>query len=440
MPSNALRGFLVPISDIVERPVEREPSRTWVKCTRANCTSPRFVQRADPDDTTCVACKKRDREYNHSKAGKKAKERFDENHPGAKAESRKRSDEKLGEVHVAERQHRYKTGESGRAASKRYKDNNPEKIKESMAGWNNSDTGTTSKAMYRDDNRDALNEKNLERKEERRNDPELRAYDQQVSAEWRTNNAEHIAEYNAAYYQANKEEIRSKHAERREMRRNDPELHAHDLQLAAAYRCSAAGKASRLRWLLNPKRLMCNARYRKTHRAELKAKQDEWNHSPMGLLARALCKMVKGEHWDPQSFPALGSFASNEEAMAHFEDRFEPWMSWENQGAHVKGNAYNDTWNIGHGLPRKIFDPSNEEDLRRCWSPYNLFPQCARQNTELRDALIYTDKELEEMRHLWPVAANNDLEQLKSLFKFIDHDFINSKMSEEATTSQCISD
>jgi hypothetical protein len=392
MPSNALRGFLVPISTIVERPVEREPPRTWVKCTRANCTSPRFVQRADPDDTTCVACKKRDREYNNSKAGKEAKQRYEDARPGDKAartkkseekhgkdnhnkrtkksedklgpenhaKRRKKSDAKLGKEHVNERNRRSdaKLGkEHVNERNRQWKKKNPEKIKESMDVWNKSDAAKECKAAYK-------------------------LTDKGIAAEER-------------------------------------------------YNRSAARRASRLRERQNGKKLEANARYRANHRAELKAKQKIWNHSPMGLLARALCKMVKGTHWDPQSFPKLGSFATNEEARAHFEERFEPWMSWENQGAHVKGNAYDATWNIGHALPRKIFDESNEEDLRRCWSPDNLFPQCARQNTELRDALIYTDAELLEMRHLWPVGANDDLEQLKGLFQFVDHDFINSKMANE---------
>ena len=205
---------------------------------------------------------------------------------------------------------------------------------------------------------------------------------------------------------------------------------------AARYRRSAAGRASRLRERQNGKKLASNARYRANHREELTAQAGrEAAATPMGLLSRALRKMVKGEHWNPTSFPALGSFASNEEAMAHFEERFDPsWMSWENQRPLTSQGqrVQRATWNIGHALPRKIFDQSDEEDLRRCWSPDNLFPQCARQNTELRDALIYTDDELLEMRHLWPVGADDDLAQLKGLFQFVDHDFIRSKQAAEA--------
>ena len=254
---------------------------------------------------------------------------------------------------------------------------------------------------------------------------------------------------NKRYRAEHQEEIRTKslaywhhpdkhehHLEVKAERRADPVKHAHDLEVAAAYRRSAAGRASRLRERQNGKKLASNARYRANNAEALKVKHDAWNHSTVGLLTRSLYKMVKGEHWDPQSFTKLGSFASNEEARAHFKARFDvSWMSWENQGRHVKGNAYNETWNIGHALPRKIFDPSDEEDLRRCWSPDNLFPQCARQNTELRDALIYTDDELLAMRHLWPAGADDDLEQLKGLFQFVDHDFINSKRASEAGPS-----
>ena len=297
------------------------------------------------------------------------------------------------------------------------------------------------KARYRDANREDLNKKDTERKEQRRNDPELHAHDLQVNADWRAEHQEERAEYNAEYRADNAEKIKDDKDEWNrsvEAKESKATYKLTDKGVASEerYRRSAAKRASRLRERENGKKLASNARYRAKHRAELRRKGREVAATPMGLLRRSLQKMVKGEHWDPQSFPKLGSFASNEEAMAHFTARFDTsWMSWENRGAHKKGNAYNETWNIGHALPRKIFDPSDEADLRRCWSPDNLFPQCARQNAELRDALVYTDDELLAMRHLWPVGANDDLAQLKGLFQFVDHDFINSKMAAEAGPS-----
>ena len=308
-----------------------------------------------------------------------------------------------------------------RRATKRYREGHQEELRvKSLEYWHRPDKhehNLNVKAERRND--PELHGHDLEvaadRREERRNDPEKHAHDQQVGAEYRAEHQEERAEYNAEYYQEHMKERK---------------------EYSAKYRRSAAGRASRLRERESGKKLQSNKRYRANHRAELKGKKKLWNASPMGLLTRALYKMVKGVHWDPRSFAKLGSFQSNEEAMAHFAERFDPsWMSWENQGRHVKGNAYNETWNIGHALPRKIFDQSEEQDLRRCWHPDNLFPQCARQNTELRDALIYTDDELLEMRHLWPAGAEDDLEQLKGLFQYVDHDFINSKLVAEAGPS-----
>ena len=138
---------------------------------------------------------------------------------------------------------------------------------------NKSQAGQQHQADYRDANREDLIKKATERKEQRRNDPELHAHDQQVAAEYRANNVESIAEYNAEYraehqeerkeynaeyYQEHKEQYAERKAERRadpmkhahdlevaadrrEERRNDPELHAHDQQVAAEYRADNAG-------------------------------------------------------------------------------------------------------------------------------------------------------------------------------------------------------
>ena len=232
------------------------------------------------------------------------------------------------------------------------------------------------------------------------------------NAEYRADHAKQIAKSNAEY--------RAEHAEKIKEDKDEWNNSDSGRGSKSRYNRSALGVASRARERASGKKKLANARYREKHAVKLKEKQDEWNHSPMGLLCRALYKMVTGAHWNPQSFPALGSFQSNEEARAHFESFFAAsgWMTWENRGAHAKENGYDQVWNIGHWLPRAVFDPTNEEDLRRCWNPDNLFPQCAKKNTEYRDVLIYTDEELLERRHLWPVGANDDLAQLKDLFRY----------------------
>ena len=231
-------------------------------------------------------------------------------------------------------------------------------------------------------------------------------------ATYRAEHKEQIAESDARY--------RAEHAEQIKAYSDAWNNSDAGRESKARYRASAAGVAARARERASGKKKLANARYREKHIEEIRRKGREAAATPMGLLCRSLHKMVAGAHWNPQSFPALGSFQSNEEARAHFESFFEAsgWMTWENRGAHQKGNEYDQVWNIGHWLPRAIFDPINEEDLRRCWHPDNLFPQCAKANTEYRDVLIYTDEELLERRHLWPVSANDDLDQLKGLFRY----------------------
>jgi hypothetical protein len=260
--------------------------------------------------------------------------------------------------------------------------------------WNDSENATVCKAAWRFEHKEQIAES---------------------GATYRANHKEQIAESDAIYRDSHREELREKSLEYWH-----GEKHDHHLEVKVRYRASAAGAASRARERASGKKKLANARYREKHIEEIRRKGREAAATPMGLLSASLRKMVAGDHWDPVSFSKLGSFQSNEEARAHFESFFEAsgWMTWENRGAHKKENEYDQVWNIGHWLPRAIFDPTNEEDLRRCWHPDNLFPQCAKANTEYRDVLIYTDDELLERLHLWPVSANDDLDQLKNLFRY----------------------
>lgn len=293
--------------------------------------------------------------------------------------------------------------------------------------WNDSENATVCKAAWRDEHREEIHESGaLYRADHKEQIAES-------NATYRAEHKEQIAESGATYRAEHREEIREKsleywhgekhdhHLELKAVRSADPVLHAHDLKVRSEYKLTAAGIAANARYRASNARKLANARYREAHIEELRRKGREAAATPMGLLSASLRKMIAGDHWDPVSFPKLGSFQSNEEARAHFESFFEAsgWMTWENRGAHQKENGYDQVWNIGHWLPRAVFDPTNEVDLRRCWHPDNLFPQCAKANTEYRDVLIYTDDELLERRHLWPVAANDDLDQLKGLFRYI---------------------
>jgi hypothetical protein len=75
-------------------------------------------------------------------------------------------------------------------------------------------------------------------------------------------------------------------------------------------------------------------------------------------------------------------FENSKDVRDHFESLWEPWMNWDNYGPCTK-SAKN--WNIGHRIPLSYYDANDPEDVRRCWSKDNLFPQDAIENTSLND-------------------------------------------------------
>jgi hypothetical protein len=136
----------------------------------------------------------------------------------------------------------------------------------------------------------------------------------------------------------------------------------------------------------------------------------------MNRLSNSMYHMLLNDHRGPKSIPKLGVFADNGDVEAHFRSTFEPWMNMSNHGKYRMGDQYDQKWNIGHRLPKTIFDPSNDADLKRCWDRRNLFAQCARANIEAKDRLVLSDEELLQLKELWPQAAGGDLDALKALF------------------------
>ena len=76
-----------------------------------------------------------------------------------------------------------------------------------------------------------------------------------------------------------------------------------------------------------------------------------------------------------------------EELKLCLENKFEPWMTWENHGMYRK-KLWNDNdqstwrWNIDHIIPHSTFlYVSMEEDgFKKCWALDNLRPYSAKQN------------------------------------------------------------
>ena len=59
--------------------------------------------------------------------------------------------------------------------------------------------------------------------------------------------------------------------------------------------------------------------------------------------------------------------------MLHLEQRFEPWMNWDNYGVVT---SKRDTWNIDHIVPDSAFVYTSVYDIefQKCWALDNLQP------------------------------------------------------------------
>ena len=149
-----------------------------------------------------------------------------------------------------------------------------------------------------------------------------------------------------------------------------------------------------------------------------KARKKRFRDSPKGVASALrdhskiinkvlvkIRKMLVDSTIESNTVREVSGFASNLDCRAHFENAWEPWMSWDNYGAHSSGNPYDARWQIGHRIARSLYSESIE-DVKRCWSHENIFPQCARKNIEARAALPNPNA-LWQLRHIWPLAWNN---------------------------------
>ena len=125
------------------------------------------------------------------------------------------------------------------------------------------------------------------------------------------------------------------------------------------------------------------------------------NAKPMNMMARSMNMMVKNKSASPVSIPSLGSFLSNNDVRVHLRKQFDGWMSWDNHGMHCAGDGRGMHWNIGHKVPKAAYDPANQNDMKNCWCPENIFPQDAFDNVS--DGAKEPDAQLlDQLRHLWP--------------------------------------
>lgn len=115
-------------------------------------------------------------------------------------------------------------------------------------------------------------------------------------------------------------------------------------------------------------------------RSAAKRKADPGKH--LGdRIRQKLIRMLRGTRLGSSTLSKWTQFKSGAEIKNHFEDQFAEGMSWSNYGHGP------DKWNVGHSIARALYDQSNPEDVRRCWSKKNLFPQWQAENLSLGTTL-----------------------------------------------------
>ena len=138
----------------------------------------------------------------------------------------------------------------------------------------------------------------------------------------------------------------------------------------------------------------------KARRSELQAKHRlNPDYGLNEAIVHKICKMRKGHH--SSTVERFTGWKSKEDVMEHFERTFVDGMTRDNFGE----------WQCGHRIARSMYAGS-EEDATRCWNTDNLFAQWAAENNCAKVKLP-PDDELAAMRHLWPMAWNDELPSIE---------------------------
>ena len=110
-----------------------------------------------------------------------------------------------------------------------------------------------------------------------------------------------------------------------------------------------------------------------------------------------ISRMLSDVDYESQTVRVSTMIESKESLREHFTSLFDPEMSWDNYGLE------DGTWQIGHRIARAMYDSSNPEDLKRCWSTRNLFPQWSKDNRKAGVALP-PETELAELSAIFPCS------------------------------------
>jgi hypothetical protein len=102
----------------------------------------------------------------------------------------------------------------------------------------------------------------------------------------------------------------------------------------------------------------------KINKKRREKRANETNYKIADLLRCRLYKALNSELKAEKTLELLG--CSIEYFKEYIEQKFEPWMSWENHGYY--------TWHLDHIKPCALFDLSKEEQQRKCFHYTNFQP------------------------------------------------------------------
>ena len=185
---------------------------------------------------------------------------------------------------------------------------------------------------------------------------------------YREENKERLAAWRNAYYQKNKnrqkEYVKQRYAQKKD------EI----LEYAKAYRAANAEKCYELK---------------KKWRSENPERSREWSKLNQRRklatipgfrvrcnISRRMNAMLRGS--PHQKNKRLGLTAAA--LRAHLEPLFQPGMTWENYGK---------VWHVDHIKPCALFDFSDPEQIKACFSLANLQPLWAAENIRKSDQFPY---------------------------------------------------
>jgi len=238
--------------------------------------------------------------------------------------------------------------ESIKEKSKKYKKENPEKVKKYRKKWydNNKELSKENSKKWRENNPEISKErsKNWAKKYKEENPEKVKLYEK----EWVKNNPEKVKNKSKKYYEKNKEKIG---IYSKNYRKNNPE------------KIRLRKKIYNNKKTKNDMLFKCKENIRKLILLSIKKQKFKKNSKTAEILG-----------------------CTYEKFKSYIENKWQPWMNWNNHGKH--NGQFNYGWDFDHIIP--IASAKTQEDVIRLNHYTNFQPLCSHINRDIKkDNLNY---------------------------------------------------